>query len=255
MIGPKRKKMTLFLMLSFFGLLLLNFAFISAYILLIKYGSLTLNPGEKYIVNIPFIGLSKNPTICGTAEQTDGTPLSNINVTVKYNSNQSIVRETNTGTDGKYCITLPNMSSSKKFDVYVQYDTITSDGNPIVLASNSYTLNFDNNRIYSKSLNKYVTLTGSISNEDARIENGRFEIEMGRKKVNSTNYDYNSFGGYQKYFVNIEPNEVYDIPNSELNVSWKIPDDALVGEYKFLYKTSFNAKEKISQSVFFNITE
>ncbi|MDO8467359.1 MAG: hypothetical protein Q7S56_00210 [Nanoarchaeota archaeon] len=249
MVDPKKKKVTLFLTLSFLGLLFLNLAFISSYILLIKYGTLTLNPGEKYIVNIPFIGLSKNPTICGTAEQTDGTPLSNITVRVEYN--QSLVRETTTGTDGEYCITLPNMTSSKKFDVYVQYDNVTSDGSPIVLGSNSYTLSFDNNRVYSKSLNKYVLLTGSISNEDARIENGRFEIKVGYK--NST-WKY-IFGDYEKYSVNVEPDEVYSIPNSELNVSWKIPDDAPTGVYKFLYKTSFNGLEKTSQEIFFNITE
>jgi hypothetical protein len=242
------KRVKKFLILSFLGLLLINLALVSAYILFTKYGSLTLNPGEKYVVNIPFIGPSNSPTICGTAQQNDGTLLKNITVVLKsYNSNTTIAQNT-TNSDGKYCITLTGMNSSQKFDVYIQYDNQT-----IILGSNDYTLSFGNNLIYSKSINDFVYLTGNITNRDARIENGRFEINL---KYNETGKFTNSeeIFDYQKYFLNIEPNEIYSVPNDELNVSWEIPNDAKIGMYKFYIKTSFNGKERTS-NIYFNITE
>lgn len=251
MTGNK-KKVKRFLVLSFLGLILINFALVSAYIVLTKYGSLTLNPGEKYIVNIPFVGPSNYPMICGKAEQTDGTALKNISVIVKYYNNETILARSASGSDGKYCVTLPEITSDKKFDIYLEYDNITSSGDSLILADNNYQLDFEDNKVYSKSFDEYVFLTGNIVNEDARIEDGRFEIKLAYKE--SSGWKYN-FGDYEKYLVNIEPNDVYVVPNEEFNVSWKIPDDAEIGEYKFLFKSSFNAVEKTNQAIFFNITE
>ena len=246
----KHKKLTLVLALSLIGLLLVNLTIVGAYQLLNSYGSVTLNPGEKYTVNIPFVGPSNAAMICGTAEQTDGTLLKDITVIVKYDGNESILGRNVTGSNGKYCVTLPEIkTSTKKFDIYLEYDNSTSDGE-ITLADNGYTLNFENNKVYRKSVDQYVTLTGTITNEYALVENGRFEIKVGYK---DGTWKY-PFGDYEKYFVNINPNEVYELPNEEVNISWEIPEDALPGEYKFLYKTSFNAVEKTSQYVYFNIT-
>jgi hypothetical protein len=234
----------------------LNITFIGAYILLTKYGSLTLSPGEKYTVNIPFIGSSKMPTICGTAEQTDGTLIKNVTVIVKYSNSNTTLAQNITGTNGKYCITLPEVNSSNNdnFDIYLQYDNITSTGEELVLGSNDYTLNFENNKVYNKSFDEYVFLTGNITNEDVRIENGRFEIKIGYREGTSGSFSY--FGDYERYNININSNEIYSVPNEELNVSWKIPNDAsTTGQYKFYFMTSFNGVEKTAQSVYFNITD
>jgi len=253
----KNKRVKKFLILSFLGLILINFTFASALSIFTNYGSLTLNPGEKYIVNIPFIGPSRSPIICGIAQQTDGiTPLKNILVIVKYSKNDTLLAKNITGSDGKYCITLPEITSNKKFDIYLEYDNITSSGDSITLASNDYDLNFDNDKIYNKSSDEYVFLTGNITNEDAGIENGRIEIKLGSCKTTCQGtrgtYDYTKFGGNKKYFVNIAPNEIYQVPNDELNVSWDI-SDLEPNRYKIIIKTSFNGKEK-SRNIFFNIT-
>ena len=132
----------LFLTFSVLGLLLLNLTVISAYLILIKFGDVTLNPGEKYILNIPFLGPSKSPLICGTAQQTDGTPLKNVSIIVEYKSNQTKAGEATTDSNGEYCITLPEIKSSNKFDIFIKYDNVSSSGAPLVLASNDYSLNF-----------------------------------------------------------------------------------------------------------------
>lgn len=249
-IRHKHQKLVAFLTLSLLGLLLINITLIGAYIILTKYGSMTLDPGEKYTVNIPFSGTSNFPVICGKAEQSDGSALKNISVIIKYYNNETELARNTTGSDGKYCVTLPEITSSKKFDVYLEYDNETSEGDPLILGSNNYDLNFENYKVYSKSSDEYAFLIGNITNDDARVENGRFEAKVGYK---DGTWKY-IFGDYEKYLVNINPNEIYQLPNEEVNISWKIPSDAQLGEYKFLFKTSFNGVEKISQSIYFNIT-
>jgi hypothetical protein len=59
---------------------------------------------------------------------------------------------------------------------------------------------------------------------------------------------------YKRYYINAEPQEKYVIPNDEVNITWQIPPDASIGEYRFYVKTSFNAKEH-KRWVYFNITE
>jgi len=246
-----------FLLISLSGLVLLNITIIGASIAFQNYGRLTLNPGENYTINIPFIGNKQTfQTICGKAEQTDGTALKNISVILKeYNSNETIAENT-TGSDGKYCITIPRLSSSTKFDIYLEYENDTGEEN-LTLADHDYYLNFDDDKNYSKIVDEYAILTGNITNEYAKIENGRFEIKVGVCKSNCSyhkgTYDY-KFGDFEKYFINIGSNETYELPNEEVNISWQIPYDASPGEYKFYIKTSFNAEEK-SKYVFFNIEE
>lgn len=247
-----KKGVKKFLIFSILGLVFINLTFASAYLILTKYGTLTLNPGEDYIVNIPFIGPSNPftnyPTICGTAEQTNGILLKNVTIIVKGYNNDTVIAQNVTNSDGKYCITLPEIkSSTQKFDVYVQYDNKT-----ISLGSNDYQLNFENNLVYNKGLDNFVYLTGDITNEDAKIENGRFEINL--KYQNVTTGDWEDIFDYQKYSVNIESDEIYSVPNNGLNVSWEIPSDAKEGRYKFYIKTSFNAKEH-TKDIYFNITE
>ncbi|MEK6875185.1 MAG: hypothetical protein AABX30_00720 [Nanoarchaeota archaeon] len=244
------KKVRNFLILSFLAVGLINFTLISAYVVLIQYGSVTLNPGEEYIVNIPFIGKSDSSVICGKAQTISGEILQGVNVSVYYNGN--LINKNITNSKGEYCIYLPKITSSRKYDIFIEYNNQTSDGGFIQLASNSYTLDFDNNLLFSKLSSKYAVLKGSINNEDAEIENGRFEINLQYWPVNSS--ERFEIFDYQKYFVNIDAQEDYDVPNGELNVSWQIPNDAKIGRYKFYIKTSFNAKEKTA-NIYFNITK
>lgn len=240
----KSRKVLLFVIFSVLALLLVNFTFISAYVIL--FGEVTLNPGENYIINIPFIGPSKSPTICGRAQQSDGTNVKNVNISVKYDGTNIVAGSGITGNDGKYCIYLPNINKSNvKFDISVEHNE------SLILGDNDYSLNFDNYKVYNKNLKNYAILSGNINNYDAEVEDGRFEVKVGHR-VNGT-WKY-VFGDYQKYLINIEPYGNYEFPNNELNVSWRIPNGAENGEYKFLIKTSFNAREYASQSVFFNIT-
>lgn len=251
-----KKEVGKFLLLSFGSLVLLNITLIGASIILQNYGGkFTLNPGENYIVNIPFIGNKLvNQTICGKAEQTDGTALKNIGVILKYENGTEVTNST-TGSDGKYCIEIPRLESSKKFYISLNYENQTSEGN-LTLADHSYDLKFEDDLVYSKETDKYAILVGNITNEYAKVEEGRFEIKVGynEKKPDGNNSWKYIFGDYEKYFINMGANENYGVPNEELNISWEIPNDASPGEYKFLIKTSFNAQEK-STSVFFNITE
>ncbi|MEK6906040.1 MAG: hypothetical protein AABW81_00270 [Nanoarchaeota archaeon] len=64
------KRVHEFLIFSFIGILAVNLALLSAYTIFEKYGSVTLGSGEGYIVNIPFIGSSNSPMICGKAQKT-----------------------------------------------------------------------------------------------------------------------------------------------------------------------------------------
>lgn len=243
-----------FLIISLSGLVVLNFAIIGASIALQNYGKFNLNPGEDYIVNIPFLGnKATNQTICGKAEQTDGTALKDITVILNYENGTQAANNT-TGSDGKYCINIPRLESKEEFIVYLEYENETEDGN-LTLLSNDYTLDFDD-KVYNKSEDEYAILTGEIENEDARIENGRFEI---RVAYNDKSPDGNNswkyiFGDYETYYINIGSNEIYEMPSEEVNIMWEIPEDASLGEYKFYIRSSFNAKEHTG-NVYFNITE
>ena len=242
------KRVLNFLLISLIGLVLINITLIGAYIVIQKYGSVTLNPGEKYTINIPFIGPSKSPLICGKAETTTGIALQGVNVSVYYNN--SLINKSTTNLSGGYCVSLPEITSSRKYDIFIEYNNETNGG--IKLASNDYTLNFDDGRIFSKSSDVYAFLSGTIDNEDAEIDNGRVEVNLKYYPSNSSER-YEIFD-YQKYFVNINPGEVYDVPSDELNVSWLIPSDAKIGRYKFYIKPSFNAREKTAVNIYFNIT-
>ncbi|MEK6873491.1 MAG: hypothetical protein AABW91_01490 [Nanoarchaeota archaeon] len=239
-----------FLILSFLIIILINIILVSAYLISTQYGSVTLSPGENYTVNIPFFGPSKSPVICGKAQKTSGEVLPGVNVSVYYSN--SLVNKSATNSNGQYCVYLPEITSNREYDIFIEYNNQTNTGDFIQLASNDYTLDFDNNLLFSKLSDKYAILKGSIINEEAEIENGRFEINLQYWPINSS--ERFEIFNYQKYFVNINPQETYDIPNDELNVSWQIPNDAKTGRYKFYIKTSFNAEEK-PKTIYFNVSD
>lgn len=223
-----------------------------AYIYEYKYGTLTLHPGEHYIVNIPFIGASNNPVIEGYATYTNGTPIKNVNVTVKYKGEDTVLAWNLTDKNGYYRIVLPEINTtSKKYDIYVGYDNTTN----LTLANHDYALNLHTDKdIYNKSTDTVVVMTGTIDNEDARIKNGRMDVNL--KYHNITTKKWVEIFGYKRYYINAEPQENYIIPNEDdgVNITWQIPSNASIGKYKFYVKTSFNAKER-TKSVYFNITE
>jgi hypothetical protein len=249
----KKKKLQLFIVLSVLIVLFVNITLISGYFLMKQYGSMTLNPGERYTINIPFFGTPKTPLVCGTAEQTDGTPMPNVTVIINY-SNGSPAGQAITDTNGKYCITLPEITSPKVFDVYVEYNNGTSSSNNLTLASNDYDLNLDTNlENYIKGTDTSVKLIGNIINEDAGIDDGRLEIKVSyHNQTNISHQFWEDVSGYERYTININPRETYNLPTSELDYSWTIPSNAIVGEYKFYIKTSFNAQDHTS-TLYFNI--
>jgi hypothetical protein len=238
----EKKKLERFLILLILGLIAVNLPLISALIINV-YAKVTLSPGEQYTLNIPFVGLSKNPLICGVAEKTDGTLVKGVKVSA---SSGSILVQNTTNSDGEYCLTLPEINKTTPYNISVEYDNST-----LTLGSNGYDFDFPG-KIFRKGTDNKAYLIGRIVNEDAEVENGRFEVKMGHK-VNGT-WKYLS-GDYQKFLINIEPNEIYEIPSEELDFSYDLAD-LEVGEYKFLIKTSFNGKEYsgTGTSVFFNIT-
>lgn len=241
-----KKKVILFVTLSVLGLLLLNITLIGGYILLREYGSIALNPGEIYRVNIPFIGPSRAPMICGKAEQTDGTALEGIRVIANY-SNNTFAGEATTETDGTYCITLPEITTSKTYNIYLEYDNST-----LTLASYDYTLSFENNKIYNKGSDEYVNIIGDITNEDARIENGKIDVSLQYYPINASERFY-IFNDQEYYIENIEPNEIYFIPSSDFNLTWMINSDTLIGRYKFRVNADFNTVNHY-KDIYFNIT-
>ncbi|MDI6730934.1 MAG: hypothetical protein QMD06_05265 [Candidatus Altarchaeum sp.] len=212
-----------------------------------KYGTIYINPGEHYTVNIPFIGVSNIPIISGIAAYTNGTPVKNINVTVKYKGNDTVLRWNTTGNDGKYVVYLPEIKTAKLYNVYIDYDNST-----LTIGSNDYTLNFNDSKIYNKSVDHYAVLEGTIEDNQVNISNGRVDVNL--KYYNETKPGWIEIFDYKRYYVNKDPTEYYEFPNDEFNVSWEIPSDASIGKYKFYIKTSFNAKEK-TNNVYFNITE
>jgi hypothetical protein len=250
MVKKYMKKVRDFLVVSFLGILIINLTLISAVYILFEYGSVTLYPGEKYTLNIPFFGISNAPEICGKAQKTNGEVLEGVNVSVYYDD--ELVEKETTDSDGEYCITLPELTTSRKYDIFIEYDNETPEA--LTLGSNDYALNFLNYRTFSKSNDGWAVLSGTIDNEDANVENGRFEINLKYYNTSREPPQWVEIFDYKKYAVNIESGESYEVPSEELNVSWQIPDDALIGRYKFYIKSSFNAKER-TKDVYFNITE
>ncbi len=247
----QKGKVKTFITLSLLGLLLINITLISGYLLILKYGSMTLNPGEEYIVNIPFSTSLRSPVVEGRAEQSDGTPLKDVTVKISYSSdNNTILGQAVTDSNGDYRIILPEITSKRTYAVHIEYNNGTLS-NYLALASNDYELDFDDDMNYNRSKGSYVFLTGKIRNEDARIENGRFEINL--KYYNDTRKEWIEILDYKEYSLDIESNEIYEVPNKELNFSWKIPSNVDIGKYKFYIKTSFNARDR-SKDVYFNIT-
>lgn len=228
----KRKNLEKFLIVSVLGIILINLPLISALIINV-YAKISLSPGENYRLNIPFIGQSKNPSVCGVAEKTDGTLVEGVKVTARSGS---IFVQNTTNSDGEYCLSLPEINKTTDYNISIDYDNST-----LTLANNDYDLSFDNNKVYRIGINGKAYLSGDITNRDAPIENGRFEIELGQK-INGS-WKYNNFGGYREYLVNINPNEIYEVPNEDLDFSWDTASLG-IGEYKFLFKSSFNGKEK-----------
>ena len=210
----KRGGIKTFIVLSVLGILLINLTLISGYLLLVKYGSMTLSPGENYKVNIPFIPLQEetgeSSIVCGVAEDNDGNPVKNVKVEITLHSDAKILGENITDVNGEYCITLPTMTSkSEKYDISIEYDN-----EELELGSNDYSLNFEDKKKYQRG-SDYVILDGQIDNEDARIENGRFEVNL--KYHNDTTNKWVEIFDYQKYHVNIEPGEDYEIPNGKFH--------------------------------------
>lgn len=247
----KKKKIKLFIILGVLGILLINFTFISAYILINSYGKMYLSPGEDYTVNIPF-NLFKSATVHGTALASDGTPLAGVKVIVN-NSDNSIAGEDTTDINGEYSIALPAMSDKKQFFVYLEYDNQTSSGDPIALADHEYSYEFDNYVNYSKSIDNEVVLRGTIENENAEIEDGRIELSL--RKCTGETTSCNEVLDSKIYHININPLASYSIPSSEIDYSWPINGDTETGKYKIQLTMSFNAKETTPTSmVYFYIT-
>lgn len=246
----KKRKIKLFVILGILGVLFLNLALISGYILINSYGNMHLNPGEEYTVNIPF-KLFKSAIVHGTALANDGTPLSGIKVIVN-NSDNSISGEDTTNSNGEYSITLPQMSDKKQFSVYLEYNNQTAKGDPIALGDHEYSYEFDNYVNYSKNTDDEATLVGTIENEEAKIEDGRIEISL--RKCTGETTSCNDILDTKIYHVNINPLESYSIPSKEIDYSWSIGSDTETGKYKIQITMSFNSKETTPTSmVYFHI--
>jgi len=244
----KKRKIKLFVILGILGVLFLNLALISGYILINSYGKMNLNPGERYIVNIPF-KIFQSPIVSGIAQQTDGTPISGIKVIVN-DSDNSVIGEDTTDSNGEYSITLPKISEEEQVYVYLQYDNSSPSLSNLALANNEYTPDFDNNLNYSKASDNFVRLKGKITNKDAEVNDGRFKVTLSSCQGETTNCD--SIIEIKQYTLNIKPSEVYITPNSEMDFSWSITSDTEIGKYKIYTQASFNGQEHTS-TVYFHI--
>jgi hypothetical protein len=245
----KKKKLKLFIIIGILSLLVINLTLISGYILINSYGKMNLNPGERYVVNIPF-KLFQSPVVSGKAQQADGTPISGVKVIINSSDN-AIAGEDITDSNGEYQITIPKISEEKQFYVYLEYDNESVSLNNLMLASNDYDLDFDNNLNYSKASDNFVRLTGKINNDDAAVEDGRFEITLSR--CNGETTSCNDVIETEKYTLNIKSNEVYTTPNNEMDYSWQIRDSTELGKYKMYVQASFNGKEHTT-TIYFHIT-
>jgi hypothetical protein len=245
----KKRKIKLFIILGILGILFLNIALISGYILINSYGKMNLNPGERYTVNIPF-KIFQSPVVSGRAQQIDGTPISGVNVIVN-DSDNSILGEDTTDSNGEYSITLPKISEEEQVYVYLQYDNASPSLSNLALANNDYTPDFKNNLNYSKGSDNSVNLNGKITNKDAEVKNGRFKVTLSSCQGETTNCD--NIIETKQYTLNIKPSEVYVTPNSEMDYSWPITGSTDTGKYKIYTEASFNGKEHTS-TIYFHIT-
>jgi hypothetical protein len=240
-----------FLIFSLGTVVLLNFIF-AGVIISEKYGGFTLYPGENYTINIPFFnvgiesGNESYQKICGVAETTDGIKLKDITVIVEYKNGTRISNSTDT--NGEYCIFIPSLKTSEYFGIYLMYENETEGGN-LTLASNEYILNFEDERNYIRG--ETIRLEGEIINQDARIEEGRLDVDL--KYYNDSQNKWILLNEYPTEFVNIEPNENFEINNEGLDYVWSIPLNAEIGKYKFYISSSFNAKQH-NKEVHFNVT-
>jgi hypothetical protein len=125
-----------------------------------------------------FCWASNNPIIDGYAKYTNGTPIKNINVTVKYKGNDTVLKWNLTDEKGYYKIILPAIKANKRYEVYVGYDNGTDTTN-LILASHNYALNlYTEKKVYNKSTDAVVIMMGTIENEYARIERGRMDVNL-----------------------------------------------------------------------------
>ncbi len=221
-----------------------------------KYGTLYLSPGEKYTVNIPFIGASNNPVICGAAIDTRKNPVKDVNVTVKlYNKNETIAWNI-TDSKGKYCIYLPEITKTTRYDIYVGYNDSTN----LTRGSNDYVLDLGTDKKnYSKG--EVAGINGTISNDNVDIENGRVFVSLAHCSgiMNGTSckdeFGQTKYWDYlykdERYYLNIVKDKGMDIPSDEFNITFNT-SDASIGGYKFILEFSFNAKEK-TKTLYFNV--
>jgi|WetSurMetagenome_2_1015567.scaffolds.fasta_scaffold214638_2 hypothetical protein len=244
----KKRKIRLFIILGILGVLFLNLALISGYILINSYGKMNLNPGEKYIINIPF-KIFQSPVVSGKAQQTDGTPISGIKVIVN-DSDNAVIGEGTTNSNGEYSITLPKISEEEQVYVYLQYDNASPSLSNLALASNDYNPDFKNNLNYSKGSDNSVYLNGKITNRDAEVNDGRFKVTLSSCQEETTTCD--NIIETKQYALNIKPGEVYVIPNKEMDYSWPITGSTDTGKYKIYTEASFNGKEHTS-TIYFHI--
>ena len=244
----KKRKIKLFIIFGILGILFINIAMISGYILINYYGKMNLNPGEKYTVNIPF-KLFQSPIVSGKAQQADGTPISGVKVIIN-DSDNSILGQDTTNSNGEYSITLPKTSEEEQVYVYLQYDNGSAQLSNLMIGNNDFTPDFDNNLNYSKSSDNHVYLSGKITNKDAKIEDGRFEITL--SKCDGETTSCSEVLDNAKYIVNINSNAVYIVPNSGMDYSWPITGSTDIGKYKIYVQESYNGQEHTS-TVYFHI--
>lgn len=255
MIQIKKKfkgKMELFLIL----LLILGTVVGIANIIDKKYGSFSLHPGEKYTVNIPFLGAPKSSFICGKAEYWNGSAVEGVNVTVKYHNNETVLATNKTDKNGFYCVYLPEIKKVTKYDIYVDYENRTD----LVLGSNDYTLNLDTEKD-SYSLGEIVKITGTIENEDAEIDGGRMLVSLAycngtfnesSKACKGTPGKWIYLYDDKSYSLNINKNYNQYVPYDDFDVRFNT-SDADKGWYRFSLKASFNSKEH-TKTIYFNVT-
>ena len=242
-----------FLVFSLIGILVINASIISSYIIVENYGSMTLSPGERYTVNIPFIAeegeeeeeISPNsPIACGKAEKTNGEPVEGVNVSAYLGSDFAGSKITNES--GDYCIVLPEINRNRIFNVQIGYDDEILE-----LGSNDYEVSFEENQVYEKGVDEKAILFLTIKNKDARIDNGRIEARI--RKYNEIEEGWEDVFGYKKYYLNISRNETYSLPNQEIEINWEFPEDVELGEYQFYFRPSFNGETKGPYSADFRI--
>lgn len=255
MIQIKNKfkgKMELFLILL---LILGTVVVIAGSIIEKKYGDFKLHPGEKYTVNIPFLGAPESSFICGKAEYWNGSAVEGVNVTVKYHNNETVLAVNMTDENGFYCVYLPEIKKATDYDIYVGYENRTN----LVLGSNDYTLNLDTEKD-SYSSGEIVVLNGTIENEDAKIEDGRMLVSLAycngtfnesSKACKGTPGKWIHLYDSKNYSLSINKNYDQYVPYVDFDVRFNT-SGASMGWYKFSLRASFNSKEH-TKNIYFNV--